>query len=233
MLTLEEILSRITLKDTRFKRREYSPEDWKLETLMNAVKRIGKTIDPRFVIDKDNMLVYNNICYWVMNDPRFMCFEGKSRTWMRGDTSKGIYLAGNTGTGKTTAMRILRKMYDLNFFRDQNDTRISWLEARAEEICSEYAKEGEITRFKKAPLLCIQDFGSEPNETLFMGNRLNVMRSILEYRGDHSNLVTMITSNIPIRHQDIRRLYGDRVASRLVEMCNNIELVGKDRRLER
>jgi len=65
---------------------------------------------------------------------------------------------------------------------------------------------------------------------LYMGNRINVMRRILEYRGDQSDQITLITSNLPYNSKKFVELYGDRVASRLNEMCNYFEITGKDRR---
>jgi len=78
--------------------------------------------------------------------------------------------------------------------------------------------------------MAFQDLGSEPMESLYMGNRLNVMRQILENRGDRTDVITLITSNLPINCQEFTSMYGDRVASRLLEMCNYFEIKGTDRR---
>ena len=63
-----------------------------------------------------------------------------------------------------------------------------------------------------------------------MGNRMPLIRSFLEYRGDRHDQITMVTSNLPIEHPKITELYGDRVASRLNEMFNYVEIRGIDRR---
>ena len=76
----------------------------------------------------------------------------------------------------------------------------------------------------------MQDFGSEAKETLYMGNRINVMQQIIESRGDRNFLVTLLSSNLPLTHQLLMEKYGGRVVSRLTEMCNYIELKGIDRR---
>ena len=59
---------------------------------------------------------------------------------------------------------------------------------------------------------------------------MNVLRAILEYRGDRSDQITLISSNIPMEHKMFTDKYGDRVASRMREMCNYFELTGQDRR---
>ena len=78
-------------------------------------------------------------------------------------------------------------------------------------------------------IIGIQDLGQEPKETLYMGNRLNVLQQLLEYRGDRGDQLTLITSNLRISSETLKRDYGDRVQSRLVEM-NYFEIKGKDRR---
>ncbi len=52
----------------------------------------------------------------------------------------------------------------------------------------------------------------------------------LEYRGDRTDQLTLITSNLPMNHKRFVERYDDRVASRLNEMCNYFEIKGKDRR---
>ena len=80
------------------------------------------------------------------------------------------------------------------------------------------------------PMLGIQDLGSEPQESLYMGNRVDVVRQLIEHRGDKTDEMTLITSNLKINGERLVNRYGDRVASRLVEMCNYFEIKGKDRR---
>ena len=63
-----------------------------------------------------------------------------------------------------------------------------------------------------------------------MGNKLEVLRTLIESRGDRTDAMTLFTSNFPMSHKSIIDRYGDRVASRLVEMCNYMEIKGKDRR---
>ena len=79
-------------------------------------------------------------------------------------------------------------------------------------------------------MLGIQDFGQEPAESLYMGNRLDVIRQLVEYRGDCSDELTFITTNLKMGGEKLIQRYGDRVASRLNQMCNNLEIKGLDRR---
>lgn len=206
-------------------RNPYHPDD--LRAFMVAV---GHEVVPGFVLDSDNSYVYENIRRWVDGDPDFEAFDLSSRAYARGDIKKGIYIAGPTGTGKTVLMDVILRYANGLFLKvkiDGRDSRLSWPSYRADEICMDVVKTGDIDKFVNLPILCINDMGSEPKESLYMGNRVEVMRTILERRGDnHSRCLTIITSNLPIE----RLPYGSRVESRLYEMCNYFELKGEDRR---
>ena len=83
----------------------------------------------------------------------------------------------------------------------------------------------------QADVLCLNDVGSEPAEQMYMGNRVNIIRQILEARGDKTGQFTLITSNYPMLSDQLTAQYGDRVISRLQGMCNYFVLNGKDRRI--
>lgn len=230
MIELNQILSMISLPELRIKRKTYSAGSWSMDVMLEAVRSIGLSYDPRFVLDSDNTEVYRNLVYWMMNDDRMQAVHPGTGRRIAGRLDKGIYLAGNTGSGKTVAMNILRKLYSLNVFLSSDDKPILWKEKRADEITDYYANSGELETFKKAPMLSIQDLGCEPAETLYMGNRVRVMQNILEYRGDRKDFITMVTSNIPMAHEDLRSRYGERATSRMAEMMNYLTLTGRDRR---
>ncbi len=201
------------------------------------VERIGKQRKRNFVIDNENRFLYENLIYWVHGDEKRMkAIDAISGEIIAGDVNKGIYIAGSTGTGKSWALEVIeaysRKVGAM--FRIGKNTKIlRWQNIRADIICDFYTEHGTFESFKKETILGIQDLGAEPPESMYMGNRLNVLRQILEYRGDSDLLFTLITSNIPIHDENklLSKSYGSRVASRLIEMCNYFELVGKDRRL--
>lgn len=204
----------------------YFPDD-----LRAFIQEIGKeTLPGRFVIDSDNSYVYENIRRWVDANPDFEALNPATMTFGKGDLGKGIYIAGPTGTGKTILLNVMllySKGLYLKIKLDGRDTNFVWQTYRADEICMEVVKTGDVDQFVNVPVLCINDIGSEPKESLYMGNRVEVIRAILERRGDyHSRCLTLLTSNYRIDGLP----YGDRVKSRLYEMCNYYELKGKDRR---
>lgn len=194
-----------------------------LEKAEEAMKAIGSHIVNPFVIDNANKEVYRDVLTWCLGQ------EGKL------DLQKGLYIYGNTGTGKTLMMAIMSNVssfYRVGVF-DSNGNGWNLMEkkARADEICDDYAEDGDIQRWVGYPSLCIDDLGSEPSETLYMGNRRRVLRSIIEQRADRADRLTCFTSNFPPDSDEIVQMYGQRVRSRLHQMCNIILLPGGDRRI--
>lgn len=92
-----------------------------------------------------------------------------------------------------------------------------------------YARDGSDAPVQSDKVICIHDLGSEPRETLYMGNRHEVMRELLELRGDTPGRFTILTSNL--NFSTVRKVYGDRVWSRLHQMCNYVRLVDSDHRV--
>lgn len=204
----------------------YFPDDLRV-----FMKAIGEEMLPgRFVMDSDNSYAYENVRRWVDGIPGFECLDPETMTYTKGSIFKGIYIAGPTGTGKTflldLMLRYAKGLY-LKMKVDGRESNLAWETYRSDEISMEVVKTGDIDRFVRIPVLCINDIGSEPKESLYMGNRVEVIRTILERRGDsHDRCLTLLTSNYRMNNLP----YGSRVESRLSEMCNYFELKGNDRR---
>ena len=227
---IEEMRKRniLTNSITRYQYLQYDVEE-----SLQLIDAIGKSRDPKFVIDDDNRFTYTNLVKWIHCDTTAQCLDPETRTPIPAKLKRGIYIAGNTGTGKSWALEIIlayAKAYGFRIKFDDEESRLSWVNFRSDEICSRFAETGSIDSLKKVNVIGIQDLGSEPAESCYMGNRLNVLRNLIEARGDRSDTITFITSNIPINHKMLVEQYNDRVASRLCEMCNYYEIRGVDRR---
>ena len=213
------------------KRFQYLPYD--LNLALKVVEAKGKKRNPKFVIDEENRFAYENLIRWVHGDPEFKCLNADTKEVIKGRLDAGIYIAGNTGSGKSWALEIMAAysiIDNIQIVLGKTQRFLHWENIRTDVICDEYVINGTFEGFKKMNIIGFQDLGSEPIESLYMGNRINVMRRILEYRGDQSDQITLITSNLPYNSKKFVELYGDRVASRLNEMCNYFEITGKDRR---
>lgn len=202
---------------------------------LKIVEAIGKSRNPKFVIDDENRFTYENFVKWCHCDPTMQTLNPETKTTVPGRLKRGIYIAGNTGSGKSWCLEIMLAYctafgFKVQFASDNSPRPLWWRIARADAICDSFMESGSIQTFKKMPMLGIQDFGSEPQETLYMGNRVDVVGNLIECRGDITDEMTLITSNMSINGDNLKKRYGDRVSSRLIEMCNYFEIKGKDRR---
>ncbi|MCQ2219773.1 MAG: hypothetical protein MJZ12_00185 [Prevotella sp.] len=235
MVALKEILERAMAEKRNDPfRRVLKNDEWDMDSMLELVRIYGKSVCPGFMIDENNRGLYEQLIYWTMGSPLMRAIDPITKEPVPGDMTKGIYIGGQTGRGKTVALKVLKRLYAINPLINYDkfgNIRLvgNWVERRADDITDIFSKEGDIHELKTEPVLCLQDFGSEPKESLYMGNRVDVMRSLIEYRGDMRGL-TFISSNIPMGHEYLRNRYGDRVQSRLFAMCNYLELGGDDRR---
>lgn len=217
-----------TRPEVQRQRNSYADDDCR-----KLVQMIGDNLCPgkKFVIDNQNEFVYEHIRRWCDGNPDFLALDPKTGKQIRGDLHKGLYIAGNSGSGKTLCTRIFCKyvsMMDLKIkTNDLEPSSLAWHNHYAAEICEYYARTGNVSQLTSLPSLCIQDVGSEPPEVLYMGNKISVIGYLLQMRGERSDYITIITSNNRITED----MYGDRVTSRLFSMCNYYELKGNDRRL--
>lgn len=193
--------------------------------LVQLVCTIGETIVPGFAIDNDNRIAYLAASFWACGLP-FHCASGE------GDNTRGLYIAGPTGSGKTVLTKVVRRLAEVVGSSVKTFGNVyqlgRWMEARADEIVADYARTGDLTGWVDAPILCVQDLGSEPREALYMGNRAEPLRQLVERRADRDGGMLVVTSNLLPTHLGDK--YGDRVASRVPQMCNLIVMAGHDRR---
>lgn len=206
-------------------------------SMLKGITQLGKSRTADFRIDGSNSSAYVAISKWLVGDPTMECIDPRSGGIIRGDLAKGLYIYGPTGVGKSWAMELASEAaqrlglgFEVGGFR----RNLTWWNMRADKIVASYASDGSLSRLcdpSEVRCLCIQDFGSEPTSATFMGSRCEVVRQIVEARADHQGIFTHFTSNIPLRDREgLTRIYGERVASRLIGCCNYLEIGGEDRR---
>lgn len=233
MNRLDQILDKtlLQMRSPRIVRFRYMP--YKMEIAKSAVVRLWRLHTPKFAIDADNEFAYENLIKWIHGDNSMKAIDPQTRKIINGDLTKGIYLAGNTGTGKSVALEIMAaytNFDDVSLKVDGSIRKLQWPCYHVSDIIRDYQTNGDLSLYKKRFILCIQDLGQEPSEVLYMGTRINVLQEILSYRGDLNNVFTLITSNFPMACKPLQQIYGDRVVSRLWQMCNYLEMRGGDRR---
>lgn len=204
------------------------------EDALSLLEAIGENSVKGFVIDGFNERAYKAAAGWISGREFKADSPGlENRTAVRGDHAKGFYVAGRPGSGKSLFMSVLSMACSVSGLQYSHAGRsfpLGLVSVRAETICHDYARNGDLEFYIKTPVLCVHDIGSESKETLYMGNRCEVIRQLIEARGDASGQFTFVTSNF--RYDRIKERYGDRAHSRLFSMFNYLELSGTDRRIK-
>lgn len=148
----------------------------------------------------------------------------------KGEQTKGIYIAGGTGTGKTTLMNIFFDVVSLlNIKYTFGDKYIYLRPDRYKEIDINkiFLKKGSFPGIERATIY-IDDFGQNKSIN-YMGNIINPMEEILLTRfDDMRHSFTYFSSNYPIHHEAIREKYGERIFDRLQYFCYYCELKEKN-----
>jgi energy-coupling factor transporter ATP-binding protein EcfA2 len=135
---------------------------------------------------------------------------------------KGILLTGPIGCGKTTLMTLMKHLAPADN---------KFIVKPCRDISFEFIQDGyqiihkySIGKLYQSELrtYCFDDLGTE-NNLKYFGNECNVMAEILLNRYDlfiSKKLKTHITTNLSAN--EIEKQYGNRVRSRLRELCNLI-----------
>lgn len=224
--------------------RRFKEMQWNFNIIRTfMVKKAEKIYKGRFVIDGDNSDLFDLICYYFINDE--VNFKSLSTQLGIENTSieKGILLCGNVGVGKTWMMYLFsrnqKRCYDLIKAKDISE---AYLTAKDKRIPAEYLKpydtqDPEATRlfnseevfYQQHIGMCIDDLGSESVKNNF-GNSMNVIGDLIEFRYAAGFTGPFLHGTTNLSAEEIKKFYGERVASRMRQVFNFIELTGKDRR---
>lgn len=163
-----------------------------------------------FKMIPDQVTYFQTVAYWLSGDPRF---EEKGFRFNR-----GLLIVGDAGTGKTETLKAVANnpLFPL--------TIISMIEI------AEQVREKGICILRSDRIHVIDDIGSEPVPVKHYGTEINWFKDFIETiylkQTDYSNVI--ITTNLG--GDEIEKLYGYRVRSRMREMFNSITITGKDLR---
>lgn len=181
---------------------------------------VAREVCPGFVVDNGNKETIRDLFNY------FYRINGRL------DLSKGVLLAGEVGTGKTTLMKIFSEVMKrrMQGFKVYNCT----------DVCQMYAKSGELDLFLEnrngylqEPVdMCFDELGREPKATKHFGSELNVMQHILHVRYglfQTQGIKTYVTSNCDAG--EIELFYDSFIRDRFREMMNLVTLNGESRRV--
>lgn len=197
----------------------------------------AKALCPDFTVDAENKETIETLILYALRSPLFE-ERGKGLGYNY-SLSKGIFLAGNIGSGKSLLMRILSICRFEGFSFMMKDTRQVTEEfmSLGYDVLSRYGRQAVCFRSQQKVLkhALFDDLGSESPMNYF-GNEVNVMEQVILNRYglfQMEGLLSHFTTNLDIG--ELQVLYGNRVYSRLYEMCNFLPLGGSanatDRRI--
>ena len=176
---------------------------------------------PNFTVDATNKPVLEAVLAYFTHD-------GLSCQELGLQPQKGLLLLGPVGCGKTTTMQLFAKSrFQLVATRDiarkflnEGSSVLESYGAKSYRV--KHSGYGPTLQYDQPFVYCFDDLGVEQNAKSY-GNGCNVMAEILLDRYDQflrHCMITHLTTNL--NAEEIERLYGDRVRSRLREMFNLI-----------
>ncbi|MCF0185470.1 MAG: hypothetical protein HUJ98_03150 [Bacteroidaceae bacterium] len=142
--------------------------------------------------------------------------------WLTGNNSKfGLLLCGDCGNGKSTFLKAFQQLLNYHQFPNRYDNSIYGMRIIDTKDLMLIAKNSreEFHKLVKAPMLGIDDLGTEPAEMMDYGNILTPVVDLISKRNEEQ-CFTMITTNL--QPKQIRERYGNRIADRLNEMVEKI-----------
>jgi DNA replication protein DnaC len=139
---------------------------------------------------------------------------------------RGLWLFGDTGTGKTTLAMLISKAA-LEAGKTVAIYSLPKLLARIRRTYdSEPGGDSYLSLFEQlttVDLLHIDDLGAEKRSDWVLEQLYALVNE--RYEGERS---TLITTNLP--HPELEEQIGSRTVSRLAQMCDEVEVRGEDRR---
>lgn len=187
-----------------------------------------KLIKPQWIRLPTNMHTYRNIPkryeHVTVNDvPKHISDSFKNIR----ETRRGMYIHGEVGTGKThTAFGLLHLAEEMKLRAKIWNTSELFAEIKRDFDRDRWNKNhtAEDLREYKGVLI-LDDFASEkPTEWL-----IDQLYLIINARYNEM-LPIVFTSNLNV--QEVAEKLGDRVTSRIVEMCDIVPMNGEDKRLK-
>ncbi len=186
---------------------------------LDSIKRVFldtmKRICPDFKVDKDNAKVISDVFRWCIRDKKGAL-----------DPTKGLWLYGSIGSGKSTLMKGVMQFIRDYWLRDSGEKmNPRWMNVPV--FCGKYATEG-FSVFESIPM-GLDEFGTEITPTNHMGNKLNVMSHLINTIYDYNpDIPYIITTNRSFG--GILNSYGDRAIDRIGQLFNLVEMRGVSRR---
>lgn len=193
-------------------KRESNTTRFTARELVEYMKRRSKATGKDFIIDEFNRDYIAKLCLF---------FSGKYE--------KGLQVRGNYGTGKTYPLYLIsglpQTFKTANMVNCKEIKRLVSMDGMDADLIQRL-----LSKFMDLETMVLDEV-SEDWKVNFMGTVLNPVELILIHRYDlfqRYGTSTFITTNLDA--QALENNYGGRVRSRLREMCEDVNVIGNDRR---
>ena len=196
-----------------------------------AKKYTSNTRETKLRVNDENKEVIKALYQYFTNDPAFW----DNKTVMNEPSlRKGIWLAGNTGSGKTLLLEIFSKYklkhvpFEMISTREMNRR----FNSKGHDGIAKYSYDSvrtNATSITSINHVAFDDLGNEESETVYFNNIISVMEHVLDERYRHftkHQLITHVTTNMTL--DQVGETYGNRIKSRVNEMFNIIYLGSKE-----
>lgn len=147
--------------------------------------------------------------------------------WVLNNYGKGLFLIGQSGTGKTAIINAIRRMFEdgaAMWFNNESQT------LRVEKKCFAYYRATDLIRSEKLDealrfrFIIIDDIGIEPETSINYGTRRNPVIELID-NAERINGLIILTSNLT--PEQLYQKYGERTIDRLNALCKTIQFVGE------
>lgn len=196
-------------------------------TLAQLINSIGAKYEPNFKVGENQKELYTNLCYYFTNNPACI--------W---DLSKGLFLHGKKGVGKSLCMKIFKQIYLQNNYHCLLSPEKSFTVFNMETLSVGEGRE-QFYNYLNRNLFCDEVFRETKSEDKIINNYgtkeqpFSVgVHSMYRNYCDNGKLFHFSTNYWSVENATTKyfngevfsQVYGAEITDRIIEMCNIIEV---------
>jgi len=195
---------------------------WTAKRMYNLMAWTSQNVfSKKLIVNNDNRHLITALCFFISRDDRFFT-ELKSGNGKPYDPLKGLLIRGISGIGKTHLVRCVEENL-LNPI-----LTLSMIEISDElKAYGEY----EIKKGNKK-IIYLDDVGTEETPIVHFGTKIHFFKNFIEtvYHNNKEKCFNNLILSTNLNFAQCSDKYGFRVASRMRDMFNVIDVSGKDMR---
>lgn len=206
---------RVKEKELEISNREELKKVWTAERVYKLMTLSSREVfDKRLIVNDDNKKLITALCFFVSGDDRF-------EKDLNYSFKRGLLIRGSTGIGKTHIVRCVESN-ELNPI-----LTISML-----DISDEIKATGEYRLVMgDRKIIYLDDVGTEEPVIYHYGTKIMWFKQLIETAYLKSKSFSNIIISTNLNFSAISERYGFRVASRMREMFNVVDVSGQDMRV--